>query len=110
MENQHPKPTLDNDFNTSVGPWKCRAATFCDDGIPSFEVVMPDGPYMNACDARLISAAPTLLRLLKTTLDHLEGRLVHVSAETPLEDWATERAMTAAHIRDELDAALMPPL
>lgn len=47
------------------GPWKTRAATFCADGTPSYEVVMPGGPQMNAVDARLISAAPQLYEALQ---------------------------------------------
>jgi len=58
------------------GPWKVRAATFCDDGIPSYEVVMPGKPCMNALDARLIGKAPALyeaLRLLVIDLQDYEA-------------------------------------
>lgn len=47
------------------GPWTVRAAMFCDDGIPSFEVVMPGEPHMSAVDARVIGAAPMLFEELK---------------------------------------------
>lgn len=45
---------------TTPGPWKVRAAHFCEDGIPAYEVVMAGEPNINACDARLIAAAPDL--------------------------------------------------
>lgn len=48
------------------GPWAVRAGTFCEDGIPSYEVVMPGPPQLNAVDARLISAAPMLFKALRT--------------------------------------------
>lgn len=50
--------------NVTPGPWKVRATTFCEDGIPSYEVVMPGEPRMNACDARIIAGAPLMLQAL----------------------------------------------
>jgi len=47
------------------GPWSVRAATFCSDGIPSFEVVMPGSPRMSAVDARVIGAAPAFHQALR---------------------------------------------
>ncbi len=47
-----------NTDRSTPGPWKTRAVTFCADGIPSYEVVMPGEPHLSAVDARLIDAAP----------------------------------------------------
>lgn len=47
------------------GPWKVRAGTFAEDGVPSYEVVMPGEPNLNAVDARLIAAAPDLYDALR---------------------------------------------
>lgn len=55
----------------SPGPWFVRAATFCDDGIPSFEVVMPGEPHMSAVDARVIGAAPMLHEAAKEALRYV---------------------------------------
>jgi hypothetical protein len=57
------------------GPWSVRAATFCDDGIPSFEVVMPGEPRMSAVDARLIGAAPALFQAAKKAANELSVML-----------------------------------
>ena len=43
------------------GPWKVRAGSFAEDGIPSYEVTMNGAPTINANDAALIAAAPELL-------------------------------------------------
>ena len=55
------------------GPWKVRAGTFCEDGVPSYEVVMPGEPCLNALDARLIAAAPELLAALIAMDDLVES-------------------------------------
>jgi hypothetical protein len=70
------------------GPWKVRAATFCEDGVPSYEVVMPGTPQMNACDARLIGAAPELLdaceRAVEFIMNGVElGFIIMPDPETP---------------------------
>lgn len=60
----------ENEFTTLDGcpitpaPWTVRAATFCDDGVVSYEVVMPGPPRMSAVDARVIGAAPALYAAL----------------------------------------------
>lgn len=54
-------------------PWIVRAATFCDDGIPSFEVVMPGDPHMSAVDSRLIQASPNMYDALKKIYFDNEG-------------------------------------
>lgn len=55
------------------GPWVVRSASFCDDGIPSFEVVMPGEPHMSAVDARVIGAAPGMHEALKKIYFDNEG-------------------------------------
>lgn len=52
-------------YPLTPGPWFVRAATFCDDGIPSYEVVMPGEPRMSAPDSRVIGASPALYAALK---------------------------------------------
>lgn len=41
VERSKATPDLNAASSFTPGPWKVRAATFCDDGIPSYEVVMP---------------------------------------------------------------------
>jgi hypothetical protein len=102
---ESPLNALVSSYNLTPGPWKVRAGTFCEDGIPSYEVVMPGEPRVSACDARAIGAVPELLKLIDVALGHLEERDVHIGADAA-EDWATERAMTAHYIREEVDRLL----
>lgn len=74
------------------GPWKVRAATFCEDGVPSYEVVMPGKPQMNAVDARLIAAAPDLLAALRFYMMMCGNTCYAVSPETAKEMHAMGKA------------------
>lgn len=98
------------------GPWKVHEPLECKGrcGYPHNRTVVVHRDYeilvadcgtrskVAKANAHLIAAAPELLELIKGSLSHLEERVVHISAATPAEDWAMERAMSAAWIRDEL--------
>lgn len=84
------------------GPWKVRAATFCDDdGVPSYEVVMPGEPCMNAIDARLIGKAPELY-------EALEELTKFVDAFDFSDIYAEEEAGLIAAARAALDLSYKP--
>lgn len=74
-------PELNAAPSFTRGPWKVRAATFCDDGILSYEVVMPGEPQMNVIDARLIGKAPELHVQLTDMVERFERCAVHAGSD-----------------------------